>query len=184
MEFKIDKCLYKTRKELNNIVLTTLRKLVPDYFEIDYSKNVASITISSRAIDQAINIGLTQLACRYTIGNELFYKNGRDTLQYIVESVISNMLKSKINCYYFIRGNHKHTLYIVSPDIFIEKSAVIYGYNFCLCLQAAMVIFVRSLDKIPISNKLKAIVELESKGYYKTKMSIKETEKLCLKQIK
>jgi len=174
MESEIDKCLNKSRKELENIFLTALRKVVPKCFEIDYSKG----EILGLCIRQFIEVSMTRLACKFTVSSDMIYNSPIDISRYALDYLVYEFTAYDINCY-FIIGNHKPTLYISSPTILIEDSMFLPTVDICLRTQAAIVIFAESLDKIPVSNKLKAIVELESNGYYKTKMSIKEAERLC-----
>jgi len=186
MKFEIDKCLNKSQKELENIFLTALRKVVPKYFEINYSKNEVLLGIGriAQPLSHPISIDLTSLACKYTISDELVYGSQIDIARFVLGYIVDEITTYDINCYVAV-GNYKHTLYISNPTISVERCTFSLVTKMCLHTQAAMVIFVKSLDKIPISNKLKAIVELESKGYYKTKMSIKEAvEELCLMQMK
>jgi len=174
MEFEIDKCLNKSRKELENIFLMALRKAVPKCFEIDYSKG----EILGLCIRQFIGVSMTRLACKFTVSSDMIYNSQVDIGHYALEYLANELVEYNINCY-FVIGDHKPTLYISNLTILAEDSMFLPTVDICLRTQAAIVIFAESLDKIPVSNKLKAIVELESNGYYKTKMSIKEAERLC-----
>ena len=180
MEFEIDKCLNKSRKELENIFLMALRKAAPKYFEINYSKNeVLGIGRVAQPLSNPISIDLTSLACKCTISDEIIYSSQIDIARFTLGYFVDEITTHDINCYFAI-GDRKHALYVSKPTISVERSFFFpTTINMYLRVRAAMIIFVKSLDKIPISNKLKAIVELESNGYYKTKISIKEAERLC-----
>jgi len=164
-------------EKLTHAFLNVLRKSLPKHIEIRDFRNEHSTAYNTTYITDNADIMLLDFEFSYFAFKSVINRSAAvcldidEFLYHIVKDIADEALCKSINCY-FVRDYVKPILY-VSPNVTLEVSFDMLDYILTTYWKAVMFAPAAICDKV-VSNKLKAILNLESKGYYKTKLPISD----------